>query len=291
MTITSQPFAAIIIPHYNDHARLERCLRALWEAGVPDDVEVIVVDNGSVPALTGLEAAFPGARIIIEPNKGAANARNRGVAETRAPYLWFLDADCVPAVDWMPTARLVCDRAAIVGGDVKVFDEGTGRRTGAEGFEALFAFDCQGYVEQMGFAVTANLLTRRDVFERTGPFFDGVPEDKEWCHRAIQAGADIVYEPRLCVRHPSRHDWQALRRKWVRLTNEAWHDQQRRPYGAELWAMRAILVMASGVAHLPKVLRSDKLARSEKFTTAVTLLRLRMARGLWMMGQLTGVRL
>ncbi len=249
-----------------------------------------MVDNGSSPPLTGFDW-FSGLRVFTEPRKGAAHARNRGVAETEAPRLWFVDSDCVPADDWMQAARQVCDRADIVGGDVQVFDEGKGRRTGAEGFEALFAFDCKGYVEQMGFAVTANLLTRRDVFERAGPFIDGVPEDKEWCHRALRAGADIVYEPKLRVRHPSRHDWQALRRKWVRLTKEAWHDQQRSPYGAGLWALRAVVVMASGVVHLPRVLRSDKLVWSEKLATALTLLRLRGARGIWMMGQLAGVRL
>lgn len=290
MTTTSRPFAAVIIPHYNDHARLERCLRELWAAGVPNDIEVVVVDNGSSPPLMGFEW-FSGLRIVTEPQKGAAHARNRGVAETEASRLWFIDSDCVPVDDWMQTARLVCDRADIVGGDVQVFDEGTGRRTGAEGFEALFAFDCKGYVEQMGFAVTANLLTRRDVFERAGDFIDGVPEDKEWCHRALRNGADIVYEPTLRVRHPSRHDWQALRRKWVRLTKEAWHDQQRRPFGTGLWALRAVVVMASALVHLPRVLRSDKLVWNEKLATALTLLRLRAARGIWMMGQLFGVRL
>ncbi|MCI5041037.1 MAG: glycosyltransferase [Donghicola eburneus] len=289
MTITRRPFAAVIIPHFNDHERLQRCLRALWRAGVPEDVEVVVVDNGSSPAVV-VSGEFPRLRLVVEPLKGAANARNRGVAETTAPRLWFLDADCVPAPDWLDQARVVSDRASIVGGEVEVFDESMGRRSGAQGFEALFAFDCQAYVEQMGFAVTANLLTTRELFERAGSFTDGVPEDKEWCHRAVQAGANIVFEPRLRVGHPSRSDWTALRRKWRRLTQEAWSDQRRKPYGKLRWAVRSALVMISGIAHLPRVVSTDKLCVSEKFLTALTLLRLRAVRGLWMIGQITGAR-
>lgn len=288
MTTTSAPFAAVIIPHFNDHARLRRCLEALWGAGVPQDVEVIVVDNGSTPELRDL-GDFEGLRIVVETKKGAANARNRGVAETSAPRLWFLDADCVPADDWLSCARANCLRADIVGGDVQVFDETAGPRSGAEGFEAVFAFDCRAYVQELGFAVTANMLTRRDVFYRAGPFVDGVPEDKEWCQRAVRAGADIVFEPTLLVVHPSRSDWPALRRKWVRLTKEAWAEQQLKKHASARWALRAFAVLASSFAHMPRVLNSTRLLKSEKMPTALTLLRLRSLRAFWMVRQSLGV--
>ncbi|MEY8881827.1 glycosyltransferase family 2 protein [Donghicola sp. XS_ASV15] len=288
MTTTSAPYAAVIIPHYNDHSRLRRCLEALWRGGVPGDVEVIVVDNGSTPDLSGF-GDFSGLRIVVEPKKGAANARNRGVAETPAPHLWFLDADCVPAEDWLSCARANCVRADIVGGDVQLFDETEAPRSGAQGFEAVFAFDCRAYVQQQGFAVTANMLTRRDVFYRAGPFVDGVPEDKEWCRRAVRRGAHIVFEPTLRVAHPSRGDWPALRRKWMRLTKEAWAEQRLKKHASARWAVRAIAVLGSGLAHIPCVLHSAQLARSEKASTVLTLLRLRSLRAFWMVRQSLGI--
>lgn len=290
MTTTDLPFAAVIIPHFNDHARLERCLEALWRAGVPSDIEVVVVDNGSEPPL-GPIPRFEGLRVVKEHRKGAANARNRGVTVTTAPRLWFLDADCVPAPDWLDCARQVCSRAEIVGGDVTVFDESAPPRSGAQGFETVFAFDCRAYVQEMGFAVTANLLTRRDIFYRAGPFIDGVPEDKEWCQRAIQTGAEITFAPELRVSHPSRSDWPALRHKWVRLTQESWAAHRGKRFAAVLWALRAMVVGLSGLVHMRRVFRSPQLEGAERWRAALTLVRLRLLRATWMMRQVVGLGL
>ena len=86
------PAIAVIIPHYNDVARLARCLTALAPQLAPD-VELVVVDNGSTDSLEPARAALPGVQIVTEPEKGAAPARNRGVAETTAPVLAFIDSD------------------------------------------------------------------------------------------------------------------------------------------------------------------------------------------------------
>ena len=98
------PDLAIIIPHYNDTARLIRCLDALAPQ-LASDVELVVVDNASTHPLDPVRARFPDLRIVTEPRKGAAHARNRGVEETTAPTLLFIDSDCLPAADWVAMAR------------------------------------------------------------------------------------------------------------------------------------------------------------------------------------------
>ncbi len=87
------------------------------------EVELIVVDNASTASLEPLRAAYPDLRIVIEPLKGAASARNCGVAETQAPRLFFLDCDCVPAADWLKTALRIAPEADVIGGAIAVFDE------------------------------------------------------------------------------------------------------------------------------------------------------------------------
>lgn len=282
--------AAVIIPHYEDVARLTRCLTAL-APGQQVGVEVVVVDNGSRASLDAVRAAFPGVRFLTETAPGAAAARNRGVAETRAPLLWFLDADCVPAPDWLDVARRVARRADIVGGCVEVFDETPGPRGGAEAFEAVFAFRVARYVAEEGFAVTANLLTTRKVFEAVGPFVPGLSEDKDWCLRARAKGFALVYEDALRVAHPSRRDWAALRGKWRRLTRESFA-LHGRGIGARLrWALRALALPPSAVVDLPKVLTSPKLrGAGERAVGAAVLLRLRALRCLWMLRQAAGGR-
>ncbi|MFW2541559.1 glycosyltransferase [Primorskyibacter sp. 2E107] len=283
------PTTAVIIPHYNDQTRLARCLDAL----VPqlDDaqvaVEVVVVDNMSDPALSPqFIARWPQVRFVTEADKGAAPARNRGVAETRADRLFFLDCDCLPEADWLECAFAACDRAALVGGCLTVFDETPPPRSGAEAFEAVFAFDNRRYIEEKGFSVTANLLTRRAVFDEIGGFRAGLSEDLDWCQRATAAGFALVYAEDLRVSHPSRSDWAALRRKWLRLTEESWGLQGDDPAGRLRWGVRALAMPLSALAHAPKILRSDRLGSGrERLAGFGTLLRLRFLRGVWMLQQ------
>ena len=289
-TSSDRPYASVIIPHLDDPRRLARCLRALHAGGAEAmaGIEVIVVDNGSRRLLGLVLKPFPDVRVVYEPKRGAAHARNRGVAVSRAPRLWFLDADTVPAPDWPCQARRHAARAAIVAGRVTVFDERPPPRTGAEAFEAVFAFDCAAYVRK-GFSVTANLLTTRVVFDHVGPFHDGVAEDKDWCARARARGASIAYAPDLAVAHPSRADWEALQRKWKRLSREHWSSYRDRRGGRLLWGLRAGAVAASGLAHVPRVIASDRLGGAgDRARGAATLLAIRTRRALWMMQQVAG---
>lgn len=279
--------AAVIIPHYNDVTRLARCLTALVPQAGPE-TEVVVVDNGSAESLDAVRAAFPALRLVTETAKGAAHARNRGVAETTAPLLVFLDCDCVPAPGWLAAARTALDRsgAGLVGGRVEVFDETPGPRTGAQAFEAVFAFDNRAYVERQGFSVTANLVTRRDVALATGPFVHGLSEDLDWCRRAAAKGYRLAYDDSLRVAHPSRGDWAALARKWRRVTEELFGVNGRSPGRRLLWAGKALMMPVSILAHGPRVLRHPTLrGPGERARALATLARLRLARMAWMLAQ------
>ncbi len=283
------PEAAIIIPHYNDVPRLLRCLEALAPQVGPE-IELVVVDNSSTDDLGPVRTAFPGVRLVVEGRKGAAAARNRGVAETTAPRLFFTDADCVPASDWVATALAVAGSADLVGGAVGVFDETPPPRSGAEAFEAVFAFDNRRYVEEENFSVTANLLTTRAVFEATGPFVVGLSEDLEWCQRATSRGFSIRYEDSLRVTHPSRSDWPALEKKWKRMTLESFGVNGTDPVSRVRWAARAGLMPVSILVHIPRVLRHPGLRDGGERRAALgTLVRQRMSRMGWMLRQaLTG---
>jgi len=280
---------AVIIPHYNDVARLDRCLDVLVNSP-HSDCEIVVADNMSSDPMDEIRARYPMVRFIEEPEKGAAMARNRGVAETSAPVLFFIDADCVPAPDWFLTATRVCGNADLIGGRVDVFDETPPPRSGAEALEAVFAFNFRTYVEKQGFAGSGNLLTRREVFADVGGFVHGLSEDLDWCHRARAKGYRLIYEDRLCVSHPSRQDWAALRRKWHRLTEELYGVNGSTLRARLRWAIRALAMPLSAVVHTPKILFSRKLSSAgERWRGVVTLFRLRLLRAGWMLRQALGL--
>lgn len=289
MSDETRPDAAVIIPHYNDTVRLERCLAALT-AGDLRGVDILVVDNGSNQSLSGLQKAFPMVRFLIEPEKGAAAARNRGVRETTAPVLIFIDADCLPAPDWLDMARHVQPRGDLIGGRVDVFDETPPPRSGAEAFEAVFAFNFRNYIEVQGFTGAGNLVTRRDVFEDVGDFVNGVSEDRDWSMRAVAKGYQLIYEDGLVVSHPSRSDWAALRHKWHRMTRELCASNGAASQDRLRWGLRSLAMPISAIAHLPKVLFSTKLnGWGERYRGAATLIRLRLLRMVWMLRQAMGL--
>lgn len=288
MSGKDRPDAAVIIPHYNDVVRLERCLTVL-AAGDLSGVDLVVVDNGSSQSLESLRAAFPMVRFFIEPEKGAAAARNRGVRETTAPVLIFIDADCVAAPDWLDMARLVQPRADLIGGRVDVFDETPPPRSGAEAFEAVFAFNFRNYIEVQGFTGAGNLVTRRDVFVDVGDFVNGVSEDRDWSMRAVAKGFQLIYEDGMVVSHPSRSDWPALRHKWHRLTRELCASNGFSRGDRLRWGLRGLAMPISALAHLPKTVFSPKLASpAERVAAAATLMRLRFLRMGWMLRQALG---
>src|SRR6056297_841944 len=283
------PEIAIIIPHYNDVVRLGRCLCALQENDL-SGCEILVVDNGSTQSLTEIQKQFPDIRFVTEAEKGAAAARNRGVQETSAPCLMFIDADCVAAPDWVTVGRSVADKADLIGGRVEVFDETPPRRSGAEAFETVFAFNFQNYIEVQGFSGTGNLITRRDVFEDVGPFRGGVSEDRDWSFRARAKGYRLIYEDGFRVGHPSRQAWPALQGKWRRITQEMF-GQTGGGAGARIkWALKGLMMPASILAHLPKALKNSKLSSTgDRWHAAITLIRLRLLRMVWMLRQALGL--
>lgn len=253
---------------------------------VPTNIEVVVVDNGSTDSLAPIYAGWPDLRIVTEAQKGAAAARNRGVRETTAPWMFFLDADCVPDPNWLEVALKTVSQADVVGGSLRVFDETPAPRSGAEAFETVFAFDNRRYVEAKGFSVTANLLTRRDVFNAVGDFAPGLSEDLDWCQRATAQGFSLIYADGLKAAHPTRSDWDALRRKWHRITQESFALTDGGVVARLKWSLRGLGMLPSIAVHALRIITSDRLSGgAERRVALTTLARLRILRCSWMLRQ------
>ena len=91
------PLFSVIIPVYNRPALLCRAIESVL-AQTFRDYELIVVDDGSTDQTPSVARSYPGVRCVRQQNRGVSAARNRGVAESSAPYLAFLDSDDA----WLP---------------------------------------------------------------------------------------------------------------------------------------------------------------------------------------------
>jgi cellulose synthase/poly-beta-1,6-N-acetylglucosamine synthase-like glycosyltransferase len=92
------PMVDVIIPAYNAAQFLAAAIdSALAQEGVP--LRIIVVDDGSTDDTATIARSYgEPVWVVSQSNKGLAAARNRGIAESTAPYLAPLDADDV----WFP---------------------------------------------------------------------------------------------------------------------------------------------------------------------------------------------
>jgi glycosyltransferase involved in cell wall biosynthesis len=86
------PLVSVVIPCFNQaHFLGEAVESALSQSH--DSIETIVVDDGSLDNTGCIARRYPEVRYVRQENRGAAAARNAGLAHSRGQYLLFLDAD------------------------------------------------------------------------------------------------------------------------------------------------------------------------------------------------------
>lgn len=214
---------SIIIP-VKDHARvLPACLAAIAAQTIARGVEVILVDNHEhfePDRYAGCSSGRFPLRIEHEPRPGSYSARNRGLLVARGRLCAFTDADCLPQPGWLDAGVTAIDAGSgVAGGEVIMTYRDASHPTLAERFDSAYYLDQRRYVETCGFAATANLFVRRDLFERVGLFDARLRSggDKDWCLRAAQCGVSVIYAPDACVWHPARATWGEVWRKAWRI--------------------------------------------------------------------------
>lgn len=96
----SAPRFSIVIPAFNEHQLLPRCLESLADQDSDARVEIIVVDNASTDGTAEIAEAH-GAKVVLEPRRGVCAARQRGTEEAQGEIVISTDADTTFAPDWL----------------------------------------------------------------------------------------------------------------------------------------------------------------------------------------------
>ena len=99
---------AVCVCSYRRPELLRPLLEALGAQRLPDGVgyEIVVIDNDVAQSARDVVVAFREHCAVdvvyhCEPEANIALARNRAVAETRTPWIAFIDDDEVPERDWL----------------------------------------------------------------------------------------------------------------------------------------------------------------------------------------------
>lgn len=208
----------IVVPVYNDAETLAACLTALrWQTMVPESYEVIVVDDGSTDGSADVATAS-GFRLIRQAHRGAAAARNAGIAAARGDVVLFTDADCEPAPDWVEQMASVLEDTSIVGAKGAYRTRQRGLIPRFVQLEYQDRYDRTLGQPAIDFVDTYAAAYRRSVLLEAGGFDESLPgaavEDVDLSYRLAARGHRLVFNARAIVFH--RHPWtlwRYLRRK------------------------------------------------------------------------------
>jgi glycosyltransferase involved in cell wall biosynthesis len=93
------PIVSFVVPALNEEGYIADCIQALRSQRVPGPAEIIVVDNGSRDA-TAAVARQNGARVVVQPIRGLAAARQAGLTHATGAVIIYVDSDSRLAAGW-----------------------------------------------------------------------------------------------------------------------------------------------------------------------------------------------
>ncbi len=204
----SGPLVSVVVPCYNAGAFIDEALWSLRHQTL-EPIEIIVVDDGSVdksPAIAARHAAAdPRVRTVTQANAGAAAARNRGMAEARAPWIAFLDSD-----DVAEPPRLERQLAFVAEHPTVALTSTYGLRIGSRGRElgvveigplTLGECDSARIHNEVVVLLTSSVMVSREVALGVGGFRDlyGSEDADMWTRIADRH--DVLVLPKHLVRY------------------------------------------------------------------------------------------
>jgi glycosyltransferase involved in cell wall biosynthesis len=196
---------SVVIPLFNKARYIYRAIHSVLVQTF-QDFEVVIVNDGSTdegPAIVK-QVQDPRIRMIEQQNAGVSAARNRGISESRAELIAFLDADDEWLEDFLETilelASRYPDAGAYCTGYLLVKDGKTVYRKAAvkEGHEK-----CECYFDLLTDGAniwTSTIVVRHDVFNRAGTFREGyrLGEDMDMWFR-IGLYYTYACSPKICA--------------------------------------------------------------------------------------------
>ena len=215
------PAVSVVVPTRDRPRPLAGCLAAL-EAQTAPQLEVVVVDDGSVDAARGRprwSPAAPRARLVRGGGRGPAAARNLGAGRGRGPVLCFTDDDCRPEPGLgrrRSSARVDAGADGGRGTDAERPARRPVRRRVPDDHQPPRRVRRSTRARDASASRRRATSPCRPTLHRALPFDERFPlaagEDRDWCARLAAAGAVASrYEPAARVAH---HQDLSLARFW-----------------------------------------------------------------------------
>ncbi len=194
--MTQAPRISLLLPVYNSAAYLETALQSLLTQTFTD-FEIIAINDASTDASAAILAACTDSRLRVlhnSQNLGVAQSLNRGLQESRAPYIARMDADDIAHPDRLRQQVDYLDRhpeVVLLGTAFYVFATGSRRPYALASLEtddALIRWYCCWYNR---FAHPSVMFRRSAVMTLPQPGYDPavrVAQDYDLWTRLLATG-------------------------------------------------------------------------------------------------------
>jgi len=201
---------AVVIPCRNSAATLGKTLTAIVTGDrKPDELWII---DGLSEDNTRQIATSAGARVLSNPKRHAAAARQIGAQSTKADIVAYTDSDCIPSPDWLSRIEKQFREHPELGGlggpvhltrpvsRVQAYSAAT--------FEAIMNFPATEQLlpgkQMRGTLPGANGAYRSEILHTVGGFreqFTNHAEEIDLQWRLVEAGYKILFDPTIIVEH------------------------------------------------------------------------------------------
>ncbi|HVC33964.1 MAG TPA: glycosyltransferase [Chloroflexota bacterium] len=196
-------YCSVVIPARNAAQTIAECvLSALSQSAPRESYEVVVVDDGSTDATAAI-ARSHGVRVIPQPPLGMAAARNTGARVARGEVVLFLDADCVPALDWVAQMVAPFRDASVAGVKGTYLTHQTGLLPRLIQVEYEDKYRRLAEDSAIDFVDGYSTGYRRSVLLGVGGFDPslGAAEEVDLSYRLATSGQRLVFAPKARVHH------------------------------------------------------------------------------------------
>ena len=216
--------ASVIVPVYNGEETIVQCVESALKQNFEGEYEVIVVNDGSTDQTEARVKKSKDVKLISQPNKGPAAARNRGALEAKGEFIVFMDDDCAAEKDWLREMLKPFADQEVVG------VQGRYKNAQKEFIAQLIQLEIeeryeklkkQKYVDHIG---TYSAAYRRETFLAVKGFDEKFPiasgEDIDLSYRLAERGHKLVFNWNAIVWH--QHPVSVLHYYQVKFWRAYW---------------------------------------------------------------------
>lgn len=193
---------SVVITVRNEEKNIKNLLDGLLVQEKP--FEIVIVDSNSTDntqeIIREYEKKYDSIHLYIK-GSNRAEGRNYGVSRSRGEVIAFIDGDDIPNPFWLKEIR----KSIMEGADVVA---GRSIAIGYHAFEDLERVELYYRGYDVSFP-SCNLAYRKELFQKIGgfdPYFI-TAEDIDLNIRAVESGANFVYNPNAIVYHRTRNSF------------------------------------------------------------------------------------